>query len=164
MKKGGPIKKILLTFLFFILISFFALIYLNIGIHSDPYSGFEKLPESITQTYDQTNEWWNTTTVYQVYPRSFKDSDGDGIGDLKGILDKLEYIKSLGFETIWISPFFKSPQMDHGYDVSDYLSIEENYGDMQLVDSLIVAVHNLQMKIVFDLVLNHTSFEHQWFL
>ena len=148
-------------FLIFILLC--ALIYLNIGVKSDPYAGFEKLPGSITPTYDDSNDWWKATTVYQIYPRSFKDSDGDGIGDLKGILNKLDYIKNLGFETIWISPFFQSPQMDHGYDVSDYLSIEEDYGDIQMVDSLIAAVHNLDMKIVFDLVLNHTSIEHEWF-
>ena len=84
-------------------------------------------------------------------------------GDIHGIISQLDYIKSLGFETIWFSPFFKSPQMDHGYDVSDYQDIQPEYGDLKLVDSLITEVHSRDMKIVFDLVLNHTSIQHSWF-
>ena len=91
------------------------------------------------------------------------DSDGDGIGDLSGIISKLDYIKDLGFETIWISPFFASPQNDFGYDISDYYSIDPDYGNLTLVDSLIREVHSKDMKIIFDLVLNHTSIEHEWF-
>lgn len=109
------------------------------------------------------DEWWRTTTVYQVYPRSFYDTNGDGIGDLQGIIEKLDYIKSLGFETIWISPFFKSPQADFGYDISDYRSIAPEYGDMQTCETLINEVHKRGMKIVFDLVMNHTSEQHAWF-
>ncbi len=107
--------------------------------------------------------WWQTTTIYQIYPRSFKDSDGDGIGDLRGIISKLEYIQDLGFETIWVSPFFNSPQGDWGYDVSDYLSVAPEYGTLGDVDQLIEEVHARGMKILFDLVLNHTSVEHPWF-
>jgi len=92
------------------------------------------------------------------------DSDGDGLGDLNGIISKLDYIQNLGFETIWISPFFDSPQGDFGYDISDYYSIEKEYGDTDIVDSLIAEVHRRDMKIVFDLVLNHTSNEHPWFV
>ena len=109
-------------------------------------------------------KWWQTTTIYQVYPRSFKDSDGDGIGDLQGIISRLDYIQDLGFETIWVSPFFASPQEDWGYDVSDFCSIAPEYGDMGAVEALIAAVHARGMRILFDLVMNHTSDQHPWFL
>lgn len=107
--------------------------------------------------------WWKTTTVYQIYPRSFYDTDGDGLGDLNGIIQKLDYIKNLGFETIWISPFFLSPQRDFGYDISDYRSIAPEYGNMETCLKLIDEVHARNMKIVFDLVMNHTSDKHAWF-
>jgi glycosidase len=108
-------------------------------------------------------EWWRTTTVYQIYPRSFYDTDSNGIGDLNGIILKLDYIQSLGFQTIWISPFFVSPQKDFGYDISDYYGIAPEYGNLQLCEQLIREVHKRNMKIVFDLVMNHTSDEHEWF-
>jgi len=107
--------------------------------------------------------WWEATTVYQVYPRSFQDSDGDGVGDLAGIISRLDYIRDLGFETIWFSPFFRSPQKDFGYDVSNYYLPDPEYGDTLLVDSLIQEIHKRDMKVVFDLVLNHTSEAHPWF-
>ncbi|MCE9540561.1 MAG: DUF3459 domain-containing protein [Bacteroidetes bacterium] len=112
---------------------------------------------------EQTNEWWKRTTVYQIYPRSFYDSNGDGIGDIKGIIQKLDYIQELGFETIWISPFFMSPQMDFGYDISDYYSIAPEYGDSAICNQLIEEIHRRKMKIIFDLVMNHTSDQHPWF-
>ena len=108
-------------------------------------------------------EWWKKTTVYQIYLRSFYDTDHDGIGDLKGIIEKLDYLKDLGFETIWISPFMQSPQRDFGYDISDYYSISSQYGDMALFEKLVQELHCRNMKLVFDLVLNHTSNEHAWF-
>ncbi|MCB9191222.1 MAG: alpha-glucosidase [Flavobacteriales bacterium] len=111
----------------------------------------------------QDELWWKSTTVYQIYPRSFYDTDGDGLGDLNGIIQKLDHIQALGFETIWISPFFKSPQRDFGYDISDYQSIAPEYGDKQTCLKLIEAIHKRDMKIVFDLVMNHTSDEHAWF-
>ena len=113
--------------------------------------------------FSQSSDWWKSTTVYQIYPRSFYDTDGDGLGDLNGIIQKLDYIKGLGFETIWISPFFLSPQRDFGYDISDYNSIAPEYGDMATCLKLIDEVHSREMKIVFDLVMNHTSDEHAWF-
>lgn len=109
------------------------------------------------------NEWWKNTTVYQVYPRSYFDSNGDGIGDLQGIIQKLDYIRDLGFETIWISPFFSSPQKDFGYDISNYYAIAPEYGDTADCNQLIRQVHSRKMKIIFDLVMNHTSNEHSWF-
>jgi len=108
--------------------------------------------------------WWKKTTVYQIYPRSFKDSTGNGIGDLPGIISKLDYLQNLGIETIWFSPFFMSPQADHGYDVSDYKRIAPEYGTMVDCEKLIQEIHNREMYVVFDLVLNHTSDQHPWFL
>ncbi len=108
--------------------------------------------------------WWKTTTVYQVYPRSFKDSTGDGIGDIPGIISKLDYLQDLGVGTIWFSPFFSSPQRDYGYDVSDYRSIAPEYGSMSDCEKLIQEIHNRCMYVVFDMVLNHTSNQHPWFL
>lgn len=109
------------------------------------------------------NAWWRHTTVYQIYPRSFMDANGDGIGDLQGIISKLDYIQSCGFQTIWVSPFFASPQKDFGYDISNYRSIAPEYGDTNTVNQLITEVHQRGMKIVFDMVMNHTSDQHPWF-
>ena len=107
--------------------------------------------------------WYHHTTIYQIYPRSFYDSNDDGVGDIQGIIQKLDYIKNLGFETIWCSPFFKSPQQDFGYDVSDYRDIAAEYGTLDDAIQLIEEVHKRQMRIVFDMVMNHTSVEHPWF-
>jgi oligo-1,6-glucosidase/alpha-glucosidase len=108
--------------------------------------------------------WYHSTSIYQIYPRSFYDSNADGIGDLRGILQKLDYIHGLGFETIWCSPFFASPQQDFGYDVSDYANTAPEYGQMEDALELIEAVHQRGMRIVFDMVMNHTSSQHPWFL
>ena len=107
--------------------------------------------------------WYHTTTIYQIYPRSFRDTNGDGIGDLPGIIEKLDYLRDLGFETLWISPFFASPQRDFGYDVADYFSIAPEFGTMADALRLIEEVHTRGMRIVFDMVMNHTSDEHPWF-
>ena len=108
--------------------------------------------------------WWKRTTVYQIYPRSFSDLSGDGVGDLPGIIGRLDYLQWLGVETIWLSPFFKSPQRDHGYDVSDYLDVAPEYGTLETVDRLITEAHDRGLRVVFDLVLNHTSDQHPWFM
>jgi oligo-1,6-glucosidase/alpha-glucosidase len=110
------------------------------------------------------HEWWRGTTVYQIYPRSFFDSNNDGIGDLGGIISKLDYIKDSGFETIWLSPFFSSPQRDFGYDISDYYTIAPEYGRMLDVEELISEIHSRGMYVLFDMVLNHTSDQHPWFI
>ncbi len=109
-------------------------------------------------------QWWKKTTVYQVYPRSFKDSTGNGIGDIPGIISKLDYLQDLGIETIWVSPLFSSPQADHGYDVSNYRDIAPEYGTLSDCERLINEIHNREMYAVFDMVLNHTSDQHNWFL
>jgi len=108
--------------------------------------------------------WWKKTVIYQIYPRSFKDSTNNGIGDIPGIISKLDYLKELGIETIWFSPFFASPQVDHGYDVSDYRSIAPEYGTMSDCERLIQEIHTHEMYVIFDMVLNHTSDQHAWFL
>ncbi len=108
--------------------------------------------------------WWKESVVYQVYPRSFCDSDGDGIGDLKGITSKLDYLKKLGINVIWMSPVYKSPNADNGYDIADYQAIMDEFGTMEDFDELLAAAHKRGIRIVMDLVVNHTSDEHAWFM
>lgn len=108
--------------------------------------------------------WWKEAVGYQIYPRSFMDSNNDGIGDLNGITLKLDYIKNLGVDVIWICPMYKSPNDDNGYDISDYQDIMEEFGDMNDFDNLLEEVHSRGMKLIIDLVINHTSDEHKWFL
>lgn len=108
--------------------------------------------------------WWKESVVYQIYPRSFCDSNGDGIGDLQGIISKLDYIKNLGIDVIWLSPVYKSPNDDNGYDISDYEDIMDDFGTMADFDELLRAAHEKGLKIVMDLVVNHTSDEHAWFV
>ncbi|NFG61779.1 alpha-glucosidase [Clostridium sp. CMCC3677] len=108
--------------------------------------------------------WWKEAIGYQIYPRSFKDSNGDGIGDLRGIISKLDYLKDLGIDVIWICPMYKSPNDDNGYDISDYQDIMEDFGTMSDFDELLTEVHKKGMKLIIDLVINHTSDEHKWFI
>lgn len=108
-------------------------------------------------------KWWKEAVVYQIYPRSFKDSDGDGIGDLNGITAKLDYIKSLGVNVIWLNPIYSSPNDDNGYDISDYRAIMKDFGTMADFDALLKGMHERGMKFVMDLVVNHSSDEHEWF-
>ncbi|MDO6656456.1 alpha-glucosidase [Anaerobacillus sp. 1_MG-2023] len=108
--------------------------------------------------------WWKEAVGYQIYPRSFQDSNGDGIGDLQGVIQRLDYIKNLGIDVIWICPMYKSPNDDNGYDISDYQDIMEDFGTMKDFDALLEEVHKRDMKLIIDLVLNHTSDEHQWFI
>lgn len=110
------------------------------------------------------SRWWHGTSIYQVYPRSFADSNGDGIGDLRGVIDKLDYIKSLGVETVWVSPFFSGPQRDFGYDITNYTDVAPEYGTVADAEELIAEAHERGLKVMFDLVLNHTSDEHPWFV
>ncbi|MDR4945556.1 glycoside hydrolase family 13 protein [Neobacillus cucumis] len=109
-------------------------------------------------------KWWKESVAYQVYPRSFMDSNGDGIGDLKGVTSKLDYLKELGIDVIWLSPMFKSPNDDNGYDISDYQDIMDEFGTMADFDELLEGVHQRGMKLILDLVINHTSDEHPWFI
>ncbi|WP_100331303.1 glycoside hydrolase family 13 protein [Bacillus xiapuensis] len=108
--------------------------------------------------------WWKEAVAYQIYPRSFMDSNGDGIGDIQGVISKLDYLKNFGIDVIWICPIYSSPNDDNGYDISDYKGIMEEFGTMADFDQLLTEVHNRGMKLVMDLVINHTSDEHPWFI
>ena len=108
--------------------------------------------------------WWHTATIYQIYPKSFMDSDGDGIGDLQGIISKLDYLKELGIGAIWLSPVYQSPMDDNGYDISDYKQIADIFGNMKDMEELIDKANQRDIKIIMDLVVNHTSDEHSWFI
>lgn len=110
------------------------------------------------------NEWWKKSVVYQIYPKSFNDSNGDGIGDIQGIIEKLDYLKDLGIDVIWLCPIYDSPQVDNGYDIRNYKAIYEQYGTMEDFDLLLDEVHKRDMKLIMDLVVNHTSDEHIWFV
>ncbi|KAH8705868.1 maltase [Talaromyces proteolyticus] len=111
----------------------------------------------------ETTPWWKNATIYQIYPASFKDSNGDGIGDIPGILSQLDYIQSLGVDAIWLCPMYDSPQYDMGYDISNYEEVYAPYGTMADVEALIAACHERGLRILLDLVINHTSYEHAWF-
>ncbi|MDO6710146.1 alpha-glucosidase [Aliiglaciecola sp. 2_MG-2023] len=110
-----------------------------------------------------SKKWWKEQIIYQIYPRSFFDSDGDGIGDLNGIIEKLDYIKSLGVTAVWVNPFYASPNDDNGYDISDYRKIMDEFGDMNDFDEMIKGFHQRGIKFIMDLVVNHSSDEHEWF-
>ncbi len=108
--------------------------------------------------------WWTRSVVYQVYPRSFQDTDGDGIGDLPGITRRLDHLERLGVDVVWLSPVYRSPQADNGYDISDYEDVDPLFGSLADLDALIEGLHARGMKLVMDLVVNHTSDEHPWFV
>lgn len=116
---------------------------------------------SVLQTND---DWWKHAVFYQIYPRSFKDDNGDGIGDLQGIISKLEHLKDAGITAAWLSPIYKSPQVDMGYDISDYMDISEDYGTLDDLKQLVVKANQLGLKIIMDFVPNHSSDEHEWFV
>ena len=109
-------------------------------------------------------EWWQNSIVYQVYPRSFQDSDGDGTGDIKGIQTRLPYLSEIGIETVWISPVYKSPMADFGYDISDFMDIDPIFGTLEDFKTLVESARELGIKIVMDFVPNHSSDQHDWFV
>ena len=123
------------------------------------------MERSIYEEGDLMNKkmWWQNAVVYQVYPKSFQDSDGDGIGDLRGIINRLDYIEKLGVDVIWLNPVYKTSNIDGGYDISDYKSINPTFGDMHDFKELLGKAHERGLKIMMDLVVNHSSFEHEWF-
>ncbi|HEX2654493.1 MAG TPA: alpha-amylase family glycosyl hydrolase, partial [Xanthobacteraceae bacterium] len=107
--------------------------------------------------------WWRSGIFYQVYPRSFQDSNGDGIGDLRGIIARLPYLREIGIDAVWLSPVFPSPMADFGYDISDYCAIDPIFGTMADCEALIAAAHACGLRLILDLVPNHTSDQHPWF-
>ncbi|HVY87257.1 MAG TPA: alpha-amylase family glycosyl hydrolase, partial [Hyphomonadaceae bacterium] len=109
------------------------------------------------------DDWWRGAVIYQIYPRSFKDTDADGVGDLKGIAEKLDYVRALGVDGVWLSPFFKSPMRDFGYDVSNYLDVDPMFGTLADFDTLLKKAHDLGLKVIIDQVWSHTSSDHDWF-
>ena len=109
-------------------------------------------------------KWWQTAVFYQIYPRSFADGNGDGIGDFKGILQKLDYLSDLGVDAIWLSPHFPSPNWDCGYDISNYIDVAPEYGTLDDFKTFLAESHKRGIRVILDLVLNHTSDEHPWFL
>lgn len=141
------INKSLLVILFFVLAS--------LGCKS------KSKPATTNNTTEK--KWWKEATVYQIYPRSFKDSDGDGVGDVKGIISKLDYIKSLEIDAVWLNPIYASPQKDNGYDISDYENIHPHFGTMADFDALLKGFKERGIKVMMDMVLNHCSSEHKWF-
>src|SRR5246127_1519903 len=124
--------------------------------------------KSIAQTHTNDSihnrKWWKEAVVYQIYPRSFKDSNGDGIGDLNGILEKVPYLKTLGVDVVWLSPHFDSPNADNGYDVRDYRLVMAEFGTLAEFDALLAALHAEGIRLIIDLVVNHSSDEHAWFV
>lgn len=139
-----------LLLLFFLILRSYNRILNNMPIFTPPSPALQKA-------------WWKETIVYQIYPRSFKDSNDDGIGDLNGITEKLDYLHGLGIETLWLNPIFASPNADNGYDISDYRQIMPDFGTMEDFDRLLKETHARGMRLLLDLVLNHTSDQHPWF-
>ena len=123
-----------------------------------------KSGKSLIRAQNMKKNWWQKSVVYQIYPKSFKDSNGDGIGDINGITEKLEYLKKLGIDVIWLSPIYESPDVDNGYDISDYRKIRADYGTMSDFLVMLSRAHELGIKVIMDLVVNHTSDQHPWFL
>ena len=113
---------------------------------------------------ERPEDWWKTAVVYQIYPRSFADSNGDGMGDIPGITAHVDYLADLGVDVVWLSPVYRSPMDDNGYDISDYQDVDPLFGTLAELDTLIAALHERGIKLVMDLVVNHTSDEHPWFV
>jgi len=109
------------------------------------------------------SDWWRGAVFYQIYPRSFRDTNGDGVGDLKGVIEKLDYVAKLGVDAIWISPFYRSPMKDYGYDVSDYRDVDPLFGSLADADALVKRAHELGLKVMIDQVWSHSSDKHPWF-
>lgn len=119
--------------------------------------------ETTQKSMIKKENWWKESIIYQIYPRSFKDTNGDGIGDLKGIVEQLDYIQNLGVDAIWLNPIYSSPNEDNGYDVSDYRAIQPDFGSMDDFDTLLAEMHKRGLKLIMDVVVNHSSDEHEWF-
>src|ERR1700712_5069621 len=135
----------------------------TLGEHSETltFTGIDS--ETLVATDTAGTEWWRSAVIYQIYPRSFADSDGDGLGDLAGITSRMDALQQLGVDAIWLSPFFTSPQHDGGYDVADYCDVDPRFGTLADFDFLLAKSHALGIRVIVDLVPNHTSWDHIWF-
>ena len=140
-----------------------ALAILSLFACKNPNNSAEQKKETPSVKPESKTDWWKEAVIYQIYPRSFKDSDGDGVGDLKGLISKLDYLKSLGIDAVWLNPVYSSPNDDNGYDISDYRNIMKEFGTMADFDILLKGMHERGIKLVMDLVVNHSSDEHEWF-
>src|SRR5580658_9962986 len=138
---------------------------LSLGIAAPP--GMGQTPDSKSSATHPSSagsleNWWKNAVIYEIYPRSFQDSNGDGIGDLNGITSRLDYLQKLGVDAIWISPCYPSPQVDFGYDISDYVAIDPQYGTMADFDRLVAEAKKRNIRILMDMVMNHSSDKHPW--
>ena len=124
----------------------------------------EPTQTAVVVSVERPADWWKSAVVYQIYPRSFADSNGDGLGDIPGITRHLDYLTELGVDVVWLSPVYASPMDDNGYDISDYHDVDPMFGTLEDLDRLIAGLHERGIKIVIDLVVNHTSDEHAWFI
>src|ERR1700691_2825133 len=137
----------------------------KIAIHFAVFAGLVlSLAGAPAQTAATHDPWWKHAVIYEIYPRSFQDSNGDGVGDLNGITQRLDYLQSLGVDAIWLSPIYPSPQVDFGYDVSNYQAIDPQYGTMADFDRLVAEAKKRNIRIIMDMVMNHTSDKHPWFI
>src|SRR6266581_1271403 len=138
---------------------------LFLGIAVIAAGGRASIAQSANQVKasDEQN-WWQNAVIYEIYPRSFQDSNGDGIGDLKGMTQRLDYLKELGVDAIWLTPIYPSPQVDFGYDISNYEAIDRQYGTLADFDRLVAEANKRHIRILMDMVMNHSSDKHKWFL
>jgi alpha-glucosidase len=137
---------------------------LSLGAFAQSAGAQNKAPQARTAGASDEQNWWKNAVIYEIYPRSFQDSNGDGVGDLKGITDRLDYLKTLGIDAIWLSPVYPSPQVDFGYDISDYKNIDPQYGTLKDFDHLVAEADKRHIRIIMDMVMNHTSDKHEWFI
>jgi alpha-glucosidase len=141
---------------------------LSLGAFAHPSGGqsapAKPAPASTTASPSNAQDWWKNAVIYEIYPRSFQDSNGDGIGDLNGITERLDYLKELGVDAIWLTPCYPSPQADFGYDISDYENIDPQYGTLKDFDHLVAEADKRHIRVIMDMVMNHTSDQHKWFL
>src|SRR5579871_2103350 len=144
--------------MFFASLALFVLFSFPCTAQTDP------LANTNSAVHQSNDPWWKHAVFYEIYPRSFQDSDGDGVGDLNGITQRLDYLESLGVDAIWIAPFYPSPQVDFGYDISDYQSIDAQFGTLADFDRLVSEAHRHHIRLILDMVLNHTSDQHPWFI
>ena len=141
-----------------VLLSFLASSLISVTLHAQTATA----PAAVAARTSGT-EWWKRAVIYEVYPRSFQDSNGDGIGDLNGITERLDYLQALGVDAIWLSPIYPSPQVDFGYDISNYEAIDPQYGTLADFDKLVAEAKKRNIRVIMDMVLNHTSDKHPWF-